>query len=110
MVVHGDAAGTEALRRAMTDWASDMKLFPVEGAQLDRMIGYYEPYAKSHEALDADAAVQEEVRNVARALLVRTREVRAEKVRRATYVVDTNGSLVQTNTQVHALYKKLTGE
>jgi dephospho-CoA kinase len=33
-----------------------------------------------------------------------------EKVKRATYVIDTNGSLVQTNAQVHALYKKLSGE
>jgi hypothetical protein len=31
-------------------------------------------------------------------------------VKRATYVMDTNGSLVQTNAQVHALYKKLLGE
>ncbi len=30
-----------------------------------------------------------------------------EKVRRATYVIDTNGSLVQTNAQVHKLYQKL---
>lgn len=34
----------------------------------------------------------------------------AEKVERATYVVDTSGTLVQTNAQVHALYKKLSGE
>jgi dephospho-CoA kinase len=34
----------------------------------------------------------------------------AEKVKRATYVIDTNGSLVQTNAQVHALYKTLMGE
>ena len=33
----------------------------------------------------------------------------AEKVKRATYVIDTNGSLVQTNTQVHKLYKELSG-
>jgi hypothetical protein len=38
-------------------------------AELDRYIGYWEPYATSHEALDADLAVQEEVRNAARALL-----------------------------------------
>jgi dephospho-CoA kinase len=30
-----------------------------------------------------------------------------EKVKRADYVIDTNGSLVQTNTQVHKLYKEL---
>ena len=31
-----------------------------------------------------------------------------EKVKRATYVIDTNGSLVQTNAQVHKLYNELT--
>jgi hypothetical protein len=35
-------------------------------ARLDRFIGYYQSYAKSHEVLDRDEAVQEEVRNVAR--------------------------------------------
>jgi hypothetical protein len=37
-------------------------------ARLDRFIGYYEPYATSHDALDRDEAVQEETRNVARAV------------------------------------------
>src|SRR5436190_14713596 len=32
-----------------------------------------------------------------------------DKVKRATYVIDTNGSLVQTNAQVHKLYKDLSG-
>ena len=31
-------------------------------ARLDRYIGYYEPYATSHAALDRDDGVQEEVR------------------------------------------------
>jgi multimeric flavodoxin WrbA len=67
VVVHGDAAGVEGLRRALTDWLLDMEL--IEAASIDRYIGYYEPYATSHAALDADAAVQEEVRNVARSLV-----------------------------------------
>ena len=33
----------------------------------------------------------------------------ADKVKRATYVIDTNGSLVQTNVQVHKLYNELSG-
>jgi hypothetical protein len=37
-------------------------------SRLDRFVGYYESYAESHEALDRDAAIQEEVRNVARAV------------------------------------------
>jgi hypothetical protein len=37
-------------------------------AEIDGYIGYMEPYANSHQALDEDTAFQEEVRNVARAL------------------------------------------
>ena len=70
VVVHGDAEGTDTLRRALTDWLIDMDLVQAgNAATLDRYIGYYEPYATSHEALDRDAAVQEEVRNAARSLV-----------------------------------------
>jgi hypothetical protein len=46
-------------------------------ALLDRYIGYYEPYATSHEALDRDRNVQEEVRNVARSLAKTIRQIRS---------------------------------
>jgi hypothetical protein len=36
-----------------------------QSSRLDRYIGYYEPYATSHDTLDRDTAVQQEVRNVA---------------------------------------------
>jgi hypothetical protein len=36
---------------------------------VDRYVGYYEPYATSHDELDRDASFQEEVRNSARALV-----------------------------------------
>lgn len=54
-----DAAGVETLRRSLTDWLSDMQLIAADGGELGRYIGYYEPYATSHEALDRDAALQE---------------------------------------------------
>jgi multimeric flavodoxin WrbA len=67
---HGDAAGAGAVRRALTDWLLDMRLVQSgNDASIDRYIGYMEPYATSHESLDRDTAVQEEVRNVARALV-----------------------------------------
>lgn len=67
---HGDAAGAEAVRRALTDWLLDMQLVQAGGgAVLDRYIGYMEPYATSHVALDDDEPVQEEVRNIARTLV-----------------------------------------
>lgn len=68
-MVHGDAAGSEQLRRVLCDWLTAMELVPAGAtAQLDRYIGDYEPYATGHDALDRDEAMQEEVRNVARAV------------------------------------------
>jgi multimeric flavodoxin WrbA len=66
-VVHGDAEGARSVRHGIEDWLTSMEL--VCAASLDRYIGYWKPYATSHAELDADNAVQEEVRNAARALL-----------------------------------------
>jgi multimeric flavodoxin WrbA len=69
VVVHGDVAGIEGVRRALCDWLDWMGLVDAgPGARLDRMIGYYQPYATSHERLDEDHDVQDEVRNVAGAV------------------------------------------
>jgi multimeric flavodoxin WrbA len=70
VVVHGDTVGAETLRRSLTDWLTDMKLLPaMPQGGIDRYIGYYEPYATSHEALDTDTVVQDEVRRAAKALV-----------------------------------------
>jgi hypothetical protein len=45
-------------------------------AALSRYVGYYEPYATSHDALDRDKAFADEVRNVARAVLTAVHELR----------------------------------
>ncbi|WP_447919588.1 flavodoxin family protein [Achromobacter aegrifaciens] len=69
LVVHGDVAGIEGQRRALADWLDWMGLIDAGAAsRLDRYIGYYRPYATSHDDLDQDVAVQQEVRNVARAM------------------------------------------
>ncbi len=78
VVVHGDVAGIEGTRRSLCDWLDWMGLIDAGAkARLDRFIGYYQPYASSHEALDADTAVQEEVRNVARAVAEAVAQLRA---------------------------------
>jgi multimeric flavodoxin WrbA len=80
-VVHGDVEGAENVRRAIHDWLCFMDLCPAgPKAMLDRYIGYWQPYATSHEALDADEAVQEEVRNAARTLLDGVSAERAGKL------------------------------
>jgi multimeric flavodoxin WrbA len=69
VVVHGDVEGAENVRRSLSDWLRFMDLVPAGvNAELDRYIGYWKPYATAHEALDADKAMQEEVRNAARTL------------------------------------------
>jgi multimeric flavodoxin WrbA len=66
-VVHGDVEGAEGVRRSITDWLTSIEMIPVTG--LDRYIGYWKPYATSHQDLDADQAVQDEVKITATALL-----------------------------------------
>ena len=69
VVVHGDVAGVENVRRSLSDWLKFMKLVPAgASAEVDRYIGYWEPYATSHAALDLDTDIQDEVRNAARTL------------------------------------------
>ncbi len=90
VVVHGDVEGAEGVRRALADWLSSMDLIPAgASAELDRYIGYYRPYATSHDDLDADEAVQEEVRNAARTLM------HAVKAQRAGNFVDAGAGLKQ---------------
>jgi len=80
VVVHGDASGTENLRRILCDWLSDIGMVQAgHEAAIDRYIGYYGTYAESHLDLDEDKAVQEEVRNAARALMEAVRLQRAGK-------------------------------
>jgi multimeric flavodoxin WrbA len=78
VVVHGDTVGAETLRRSLADWLTDMELVSAgRMATLDRYVGWYEPYPMSHEALDRDTAIQDEVRNAARALLAKVALLRS---------------------------------
>jgi multimeric flavodoxin WrbA len=78
VVVHGDAEGASSVRRALHDWLADMNLFPAgEAAVFDRYVGYYKPYALSHDELDHDEAIFEETRNAARALVQALMNLRA---------------------------------
>ena len=78
LVVHGDVAGIEGSRRGLSDWLDWMGLIDAGSqARLDRYVGYYEPYATSHDVLDDDKPVQAEVRNVARAVANAVAELRA---------------------------------
>lgn len=77
LVVHGDVAGIEGVRRGLSDWLEWMGLID-SGMQsrLDRYVGYFESYAQSHEALDRDHAFRHEVDNVARAVATAVGQLR----------------------------------
>ena len=69
LVVHGDSVGAETLRRSLADWLTDMGLISAgRMAEADGYVGYMEPYATSHGALDEDRPFQQETVNAARAL------------------------------------------
>ncbi len=58
LVVHGDAVGAETLRRTLADWLTDMYLISASRtAEHDGYIGYEEPYATSHQALDKNESL-----------------------------------------------------
>jgi multimeric flavodoxin WrbA len=70
VVVHGDAAGLDGVRRNLCDWLSDLKLIQAgTGAVTSSYIGYYEPYATSHYALDVDHDFITEVETAALSLV-----------------------------------------
>jgi multimeric flavodoxin WrbA len=81
VIVHGDVAGIEGSRRALSEWLEWMGFIDA-GAQsrLDRYIGYFEPYATSHDTLDRDEKVQEETRNVALAVAKTVDELRSGRL------------------------------
>jgi hypothetical protein len=62
-------------------------------SQLSTFIGYLTPYATSHDDLDRDLAVQEDVRNAARALLQAVKQLR-------------NGELKQPDRGLHTARPK----
>jgi multimeric flavodoxin WrbA len=77
VVVHGDTTGVENLRRMLTDWLTDMGLIAAgNSALVGSYIGYYEPYATSHDELDKEKGFQEEVQNAARSLVQAVRLLR----------------------------------
>src|SRR5690242_14228856 len=81
VVVHGDAAGAENLRRILADWLTDIGMLPSGHlALIDRYVGYLAPYATSHDDFDADQAFQDDVRNAAHALAGAIKDRRSGKL------------------------------
>ena len=80
VLVHGDTEGANGLRQNLHDWLVEMHLEPAN-ADLARYIGYYQPYATSHDDLDADEALIKETRGSMRVLADRAKRLRTEPAR-----------------------------
>jgi multimeric flavodoxin WrbA len=77
VAVHGDAEGVDNVRTALCDWLTTLGLARAgESGAVGRYLGYMEPYATGHDALDRDTALQEEVRNAARSLVQTVKQIR----------------------------------
>jgi multimeric flavodoxin WrbA len=77
IVVHGDTDGVESLARDLGDWLTDLGLIEAGPlASVARYVGYYRPYATSHDDLDSDEALQQETRNAAASLVAAARDLR----------------------------------
>lgn len=82
VVVHGDTMGVDDAKSTLSDWLEEMELIPTGNfGNIGRYIGYFEPYATSHGALDKDVSIQEEVRNSARNLIIAIKDQRENKLR-----------------------------
>jgi multimeric flavodoxin WrbA len=83
VIVHGDAAGPETLRRSLSEWLTDMGLIQAgPSAVFDAWIGYYRPYATSHDDLDADPDTFVRVQNAALSLTEMVKQIRSGQYRR----------------------------
>ena len=78
VVAHGDAAGPENLRRMLADWLTGIGMIQAgPQAVLDTWIGWYKPYATSHEDLDVDPDTFTQVGNAALSLAAMVKQIRS---------------------------------
>lgn len=83
IAAHGDAAGPETLRRVLSEWLTDMGLIQAgPSAVIDAWVGYYQPYAISHQELDKDEDTFTRVENAARSLVEMVSQLRSGAYRR----------------------------
>ncbi|MCI0603252.1 hypothetical protein L0156_09580 [bacterium] len=80
LLINGAASSDQTCPGEML---TDMELIPAgPNAGLARYVGYYTPYATSHDDLDRDTGLQTEVKNHARALIEMVRQIRNGKNQR----------------------------
>jgi len=69
VLAHGDSAGPETLRRSLVDWLTDLGMVQAGPlAAIDTWIGWYQPYATSHDELDKDKTLFTQIEQAALSL------------------------------------------
>ena len=78
VVAHGDSQGHEGVREALTEWLTSIGMIQAgTSAVLDTLIGYWEPYATSHDKLDSQPETFVQVENAAKSLVNMVRAIRS---------------------------------
>jgi multimeric flavodoxin WrbA len=78
VLAHGDSQGHEGVREALVEWLSSIGMHQAgTSAAVDTLIGYYEPYATSHDKLDEQRDVFVLVENAAQSLVNLVRGMRS---------------------------------
>ncbi len=78
VIAHGDSQGHEGVREALVEWLSSIGMHQAgTSAAVDTLIGYYEPYATSHDKLDQQPDTFVLVENAAKSLVNLVRDVRS---------------------------------
>ena len=78
VVAHGDSQGHEGVREVLAEWLGSIGMIQAGSqAAVDTLIGYWEPYATSHDKLDAQPETFIQVENAAKSLASLVRAIRS---------------------------------
>jgi multimeric flavodoxin WrbA len=78
VLAHGDSQGHEGVREALTEWLTSIGMIQAgASATVDTLIGYWEPYATSHDKLDSQPDTFVLVENAAKSLANMVRAIRS---------------------------------
>ena len=78
VIAHGDSQGHEGVREALTEWLTSIGMIQAGvSCVVDTLIGYWEPYATSHEKLDSQPGTFVLVENAAKSLANMVRAIRS---------------------------------
>jgi len=78
VLAHGDSQGHEGVRESLGEWLTSIGMVQAgASASVDTLIGYWEPYATSHDKLDAQPETFVQVDHAAKSLVNMVRDMRS---------------------------------